>query len=250
MKYKQYFLDADKGMESGGTPPADKQDENLDKDLDLENQGDEKEPDETDKDEIDWKQAALSFKSELKRLKSQQREREAKDSDADIDNRIESVRKKARDRGFSESVADLLAETTADILKTIPKNDPYAQEVKEELEDLETEIPGIKKYEKEIYDKYRKLKKADPDITVMDIVRMRVPGKKPVRNEIELELEQKKALQRRNQESKGPSGDAGGGGNPYPLTADEKETLKMLQKERPDRGWNAEKFYKLMKKKE
>lgn len=249
MKYKQYFLDADKGMENGGTTPADKQDEKSEKDLNLENQGEEKETEgETVDDEIDWRQAAMSFKSELKRIKSQLREREATQSDEDASNRVEAIRRKAREKGFSEDVADLLAETTADILKTIPKNDPYAQEVKEEIEDLKTEIPGIEKYEKEIYEKYRKLKKADPEITVMDIIRMRVPGKKPVRNEIELEIEQKKALERRNKESKGPSGDAGSSNNPYPLTTEEKETLKKLQQARPERGWNAEKYYKLMKK--
>lgn len=246
MLYKRLFLDADKGMETGGTPPTDKQDEG--KDAGLENQGESKEFENTDDDGVDWKTAFLNSKSQLKRVKSQLREREAKETDEDILSRIEAIKRKARDRGFSEDVAELLAETTSDILKTIPRNDPYAQEVREELEDLKTEIPGIEKYEKEIYEKYRKLKKADPEITVLDVVKLKVPSsKKPVK-EIELEIEQKKALERRNTEGRGPSGDAGGTKDPYPLDPDEMETLKKLQKERPDRGWTKEKYYKLMKK--
>ncbi len=225
---------------------ADDQDEkNL-----PDNPEDTEEPEEKQdkEDDIDWKAAFLGNKSEIRRLKKQLREVEDKSLDDDHRKKLEGIRNKAKEKGYDDDMADMFADTLGDLLKSVPnRRDPIDEEVADEIDDLVDEIPGIKKYKKEIIEKVKKYRKADPDFGVEDALKLISP-KKADRSELRLEIEQKNALSRRNEESPAPKGTTGGVKDPYPLSADEKRILKQLQSDRPEKNWTAEKYYKLMKK--
>ncbi len=210
---------------------------------------DEGEKKDVEDDKTDWKNAFLTSKSELKRVKAQLRALEEKNLDSDYKEKMSAIRTKAKEKGYDDDFADMFADTFGELLKSTPRKDSIDEEVSEELEDLVDEYPEIKKHKKDIADTLRKFRKVDPDFSVEHAIKLINPKKRDI-SELKLEIEQRNALSRKNEESSSPKGTGGGTKESYPLSDDEKRILKRLQEERPDKNWTAEKYYKLMKKKE
>jgi hypothetical protein len=201
------------------------------------------------KDDYIPKNIALQWKKDLKELKKQVSQYKFKEIEESQKTKLENIKRMVIDKGYDEDVAHLFGEMAHEISSIIPKSgDPITEEVDEELSELSESIPNITKYKKDIIEKVRKYRKADPDFSVDDAIRLigiNSKGNKSTR-EIELEIEQRNLLARRNGETEPTPSSSGSVKENYPLSQDDLRTLKTLQQAHPDRGWTKKKYYEIM----
>jgi hypothetical protein len=190
----------------------------------------------------------LEEKKRRRELEKRLREVEEKTLESENKNKLEEIREKVKSRGYDEDFAELMGEFAKDLLGSMPRIDKVEQEILEDIQDYADENPEVLKYKKQIVEKVRKYRKADPDFSIEDALNLITPAKVRV-NELKTDVEQKQAIARRTAESKKvlTSTGASSPSNPYPLDEADKKALEGLQKLFPEKGWNAEKFHKLMK---
>lgn len=217
------------------------------------------ETDETDEDDDLQKEKSekvvplaklLELKSQLKELKKENYKYRVQEEEKGKASRIDRIRKIALEKGVDAESADIFAEIASELYKAIPETDMETLEISDEVDDFIETTPAAKKLKKEIIERLKKFRKVDADFTPEEAYRSIRPVKTD--RELAVESEQKELLARRSSAKDGkepPAPSSASMKAKYPLTADEKRIIAGLQKAHPNAGWNAEKYYKVMKMK-
>lgn len=186
----------------------------------------------------------LQEKKKRREIERRLREIEEKTMSYESKQSVDKFKEKVLENGFGEDVATLFGDLYNEITKSLPKVDKVEHDILEDIQDYADENPEILKYKKEIVDKVKKYRKADPDFSIEDALSLIKPSK--VRySEIKTDVEQKQAMERRKVEGKKVATSTGSSPkNPYPLDEVDIKALEGLQKMQPDKGWTAEKYYK------
>ena len=190
----------------------------------------------------------LETKRQLKELKKENYKYRSQEEEKGKASRIERIRNIALQKGVDQESADIFAEIASELYKAIPETDMETLEISDEVDDYIESNPSAKKLKKEIVDRLKKFRKVDADFTPEEAFRSIKPTKTD--RELTVESEQKELLARRStgSGSKEPPVASSANMKPkYPLDADEKRIIAGLQKAHPDAGWNAEKYYKVIK---
>ncbi|MBW2003006.1 MAG: hypothetical protein JRI72_00115 [Deltaproteobacteria bacterium] len=188
---------------------------------------------------LKWKRNSRELQRELRRLKESEFERENK-------SRLEKIRSRAKERGLDDDVAEIFGEIAGELISLIPKQDAEETEILEDFNDFLEEYPEAKSYKKEIIEKVKLYRKADPDFTIEDAYRLMSPSKST--REMQLEAEQRAAIARRSGDKEPTPSVSSQSGSKYPLTDDEKRIVKLLQQAHPEKGWTNKKYYETVVK--
>jgi len=201
------------------------------------------EPEEIDKDKYVPKEVAVNWKKENKELKRKLREFEQSKLSDENKSRLTKIKELAKSKGYDDDLADLLETFGNELLSAIPKKDMEDDDILEDYRDYAEDNPEAAEYKKELIEKVKKYRKADPDFSIEDAFRLIKP-KKSVK-EMQLEIEQRAALSRRNDKEPPPASPTAPKDS-FPLDKDDERILKKMQEEHPDGGWTREKYYNLM----
>jgi hypothetical protein len=186
----------------------------------------------------------LDEKRKRRELEKQIRELQGKNISNETKNKVNAIKDLVKQKGYDDDFADVLSEITSHILDSVPKSDREEQEILEDIQDFADENPEVLKHKKEIIEKVKKYRKADPDFSVEDALNLIKPSKIRL-SELKTDIEQKQAMARRNVENKKVANSSSSSvKDPYPLDEADRKALKGLQEAQPDKGWTAEKFYK------
>jgi hypothetical protein len=191
----------------------------------------------------------IELKGQLKELKKENYKYRVQEEEKGKASRIDRIRKIALERGVDDDSADIFAEIASELYKAIPETDMETLEISDEVDDFIETTPSAKKLKKEIVERLKKFRKVDADFTPEEAYRSIKPTKTD--RELGLESEQKELLQKRSiakGDKEPPATSSASMKAKYPLTPDEKRIIAGLQRVHPDSGWNAEKYYKVVKK--
>jgi hypothetical protein len=202
-------------------------------------------PEEINKDDYIPKDVAVNWKKENKELKRKLREIEQSKISEENKGRLAKIKELAKSKGYDDDLADLLETFGNELLSAIPKKDMEDEDIIEDYKDYAEDNPEAAEYKKELIETVKKFRKADPDFSIEQAYRLIKPRKSA--KEMQLEIEQRAALSRRNEKEPPPAGGTAPKDS-FPLDKDDERILKKMQEEHPDGGWTREKYYNLMVK--
>lgn len=205
----------------------------------------EKEP-EIDKDKYIPKDVALEWKRNSKELKKELRKLREKEFARENQSRLDKIRSRAKEKGLDDDMAEMFGDIAGELISLIPKHDSEESELFEDFNDFIEEYPEAKQYKKDILDKVKLYRKADPDFTLESAYRLISPGKSS--KEMQLEAEQKAAIARREGNKEPALTTSSPSGDKYFLTDDEKRVVKKLQEADPGKNWTNKKYYETVVK--
>jgi hypothetical protein len=212
----------------------------------VQEHGENEDEQEVNLDEYIPKNVALQWKKELKESRNQLNQYKVKEMEESKSKSLERIKRMAIDKGYDEEFAHFFSEAASEILATIPQtHDPISDEVEAELEDIgDKELFAMKK---EIVSKVKKYRKADPDFSIEDAIKLigKQPKSKKSEKEIELEVEQRQAVARRYNDKQPVTSSGSSVKEKYPMSSDDIRVWKQLNADDPKR-WTKEKYYNLM----
>jgi len=193
----------------------------------------------------------MEEKRKRKELERQLREFKEKQLDADVVLTKTQLKQKYVAKGVDEELAEAFAEEFASLKSEVKKvsfKELEDSTIDDDLKELAKDgfFSDAPVYKKEIQATLKSYKAKGIDLDLEDAY-FKVRGKSRL-NEYRTEIEQKALLNRRNAEDKGtPVAKPSAPKDPYPLDENDKKALAGLQKAMPNAGWDAAKYYKLMK---
>ena len=202
-------------------------------------------PEEINKDDYIPKEVALKWKKDAKEANRKIREYEQSKLSEENKGRLSKIKELAKSKGYDDDLADLLETFGNELLSAIPKKDMEDEDIIEDYKEYAEDNPEAAEYKKELIEAVKKFRKADPDFSIEQAYRLIKPRKSA--KEMQLEIEQRAALSRRNEKEPPPAGGTAPKDS-FPLDKDDERILKKMQEEHPNGGWTREKYYNLMVK--
>jgi hypothetical protein len=193
----------------------------------------------------------LEERKRRKEVERQLREIQEKQIDSDVKLTKAQLKQKYIDKGVDEDVAEAFADEFANIKAEVKKasfKELENSSVEEDLKDMSKDafFSDALTYKKEIINTLNTYRAKGIDLSLEDAY-IKVRGKSRL-NEYKTEIEQKALNNRRNVEEKGiPAAKPTSPKDPYPLDEADKKALAGLQKAQPQAGWDAKKYYTMMK---
>lgn len=193
----------------------------------------------------------LETKRKLKETERLLREFKEKDVEKDSLLTKTQLKQKYIDKGFDEELADSLAEEFATLKSEVKKasfKELDNSAIDDDLKELSRDsfFSDAPTYKNEIQALVKDYKAKGIELDVEEAY-FKIRGKSRMR-EYRTDIEQKALLDRQKGEDKKlPASTPKAPKDPYPLDDTDKKALEGLQRLDAKGGWNAEKYYKLMK---
>lgn len=188
----------------------------------------------------------LELKNQNRELKKEALKYQTQQEELNKKERIAKIKQIALDNNIDNGVADALGKMFEEVIKGIPVADMETAAILDEIEDYAETNPSVMSVKKDVLEKVKRYRRADPDFTVEDAFRLIRPSK--TSRELTTEAEQKAALARRSGKEP-PVTSSASVESKYPLTDDEKRIVREMQKHNPEGNWTNEKYFKLLKSK-
>jgi len=195
----------------------------------------------------------LREKAKRKELERKLKEYEEKEHEKIVVAEKETIKEKYVKAGYSEALADVLAEervqTNAEIKRL--KEDLTTREFKSELKEIAKDkfFSDIEEFAVEIKQKMKEVKGLSAEEAYILVNRKSATKRKM--KEIQTDDEQLAAIERRKTLINQPTsrGNAGNNVASKSLDKDDLKALKVLQQMQPDAKWSAKKYLETIKKK-